>query len=87
LIEVRSPNDRSLEKLDFYASIGVREVLVVDQDDKSLRLFRLAGKAMVEVQSSDEGLRSDVVGLIFKTTPKRRVFVSVAAEPTLSWTV
>jgi len=43
LVEVRSPGDKSLDKLGFYASLGVRELLVVDRDSKQLELFRLAG--------------------------------------------
>ena len=51
VIEVRSPGDESYEKLPFFASLGVREVVVIDRDTKShgsvpargVRLRRHAG--------------------------------------------
>ena len=41
LVEVLSKNDRALEKLDFYASVGVREVLILDRNPWGLALYRL----------------------------------------------
>lgn len=41
LVEVRSPYDKTMEKLGFYASVGVRELLVVDRDSKELELIAL----------------------------------------------
>ena len=40
-IEIISPYDRSREKLDFYASVGVRELLLIDRDPWTLELFHL----------------------------------------------
>ena len=42
-LEVVSPGDRSREKLGFYASVGTREVLLLDRKPWSLELFRLVG--------------------------------------------
>jgi Uma2 family endonuclease len=39
-VEIVSPGDRTLEKLDFYAKIGTRELLVVDRDPWQLTLYR-----------------------------------------------
>jgi Uma2 family endonuclease len=41
VVEILSFGDRSREKLPFYASIGVREVLIVDRDPWALELYRL----------------------------------------------
>src|SRR5262245_15312834 len=41
-VEVVSPKDRSREKLDFYARVGVRELLIVDRKPWRLELYRLA---------------------------------------------
>jgi Uma2 family endonuclease len=40
-VEVISPRDRSRKKLDFYAKVGVRELLLVGRKPWSLELYRL----------------------------------------------
>ncbi|MBC7819533.1 MAG: Uma2 family endonuclease, partial [Planctomycetaceae bacterium] len=40
-IEIVSPRDKSREKLEFYAKVGTRELLIVDRDPWSLELYRL----------------------------------------------
>jgi Uma2 family endonuclease len=72
-IEVVSPNDRTREKLDFYAAVGTRELLLVDREPWSLELFRLAegtlkstGRSTIE--KSDK-LSSDLVPLSFTLEP------------------
>jgi Uma2 family endonuclease len=40
-VEVISPRDRSRKKLDFYAKVGVRELLLLDRNPWSLELYRL----------------------------------------------
>ncbi len=47
LIEIMSPGDDTLEKLPFYAAIGVREVLVVERDTREAQLYRLVRKKLV----------------------------------------
>ena len=39
--EIVSPGDRSWEKLAFYATVGVRELLIVDRKPWRLELYRL----------------------------------------------
>lgn len=39
VVEIRSPGDESLDKLTFYAEVGVREVWVIDRDTKVPRVF------------------------------------------------
>jgi Uma2 family endonuclease len=69
-IEIVSPDDASRDKLDFYASVGVRELLVVDRDPWQVELYRLSGRALLEVGRSTDlnsnVLRSEVVPLSFK---------------------
>lgn len=87
LIEVRSPGDKTLEKLEFYASIGVPELLVVDRDSKALRLFRLQSGRLAE-RSADEGWSvSEVVGLRFRTTADCEVEVQTTNPPHRTWLV
>lgn len=69
-VEIVSPHDRSYEKLDFYAAVNTREVLIIDRDPWQIILFRLQNGAMVEVGRStlDDAcnIASDVVPLSFK---------------------
>jgi Uma2 family endonuclease len=51
--EIVSPRDRSREKLAFYASVGVRELLIVDRDPWALELYRLHQGQLLSVGRSD----------------------------------
>jgi Uma2 family endonuclease len=49
-VEIVSPGDRTLEKLDFYAAVGTRELLVIDRDPWQLTLYRISNdKKLVPV--------------------------------------
>ncbi|RBY80937.1 hypothetical protein DQ238_07850 [Geodermatophilus sp. TF02-6] len=64
VVEVRSPGDETYAELEFYAAVGVREVLVAHPDDRTVELFRLAGDRMLPVTGDAEGaVRSDVLGV------------------------
>ena len=41
VVEVLSPEDMTFDKLDFYTAHGVRELLVVDWQERSVRCFAL----------------------------------------------
>jgi Uma2 family endonuclease len=70
LVEVESPGDDSEEKVPFYGQLGVRELLLIHPDRRTLRLLRLAGEELVLVPASPlEGKRwlvSAVVPLAFR---------------------
>lgn len=69
-VEIVSPNDRTREKLDFYASVGTRELLIIDRDPWVLELYRLQNDqlALVDRSTTDNGtpLVSDTVPLTFR---------------------
>lgn len=72
-VEVRSPGDRTREKLPFYASVNVRELLVVERRPWSLELYRLtdgelapAGRSTVD---DPQALSSDVIPFSFRLIP------------------
>jgi Uma2 family endonuclease len=81
-IEIVSPNDRSREKLDFYAKVGVRELLILDRKPWRLELYRLrmgvlatAGSASLKAPAP---MVSEVLPLTFsllagKPRPRLRV--------------
>jgi Uma2 family endonuclease len=72
LVEIQSPGDDTEEKVPFYGKVGVRELLIIHRDKRSLRLLRLEGDELVLVQPSPvEGkdwLVSAVLPLAFRRT-------------------
>jgi len=52
-VEVRSPEEDPEAKLPFYLERGVREVVLVDRGDRSLRWLASTGGAWVDVDRSD----------------------------------
>ena len=77
-VEIASPGDRSRDKLDFYGTIGTRELLIIDRDPWQLELFRHDGtvlESVAAIQADSAGtLKSEVVGLTF-------VFLHEASRP------
>ena len=69
-VEVVSRDDRSRDKLDFYARVGTREVLVVDRYPWRLELYRLRDGVLALVGSSTldhpDVLASEVLPLSFR---------------------
>lgn len=55
VIEIRSPEDETYDKLPFYAVVGVREVIVCHRDSKEVEVFRLAGSQYLAVQADPDG--------------------------------
>jgi Uma2 family endonuclease len=81
VIEIRSPDDETYEKFAFFASLGVREIIVIDRDTKRVELFRLAGVQYIALQPDAEGgLRSEAMNVRFSAideTPPRLIVVDV----------
>lgn len=73
LVEVMSPGDDTLEKLPFYAGIGVREVLVVGRDTREPTLYRLNRKRLTPAAATDGTLVSAVVPLAFRRVDAKKV--------------
>jgi Uma2 family endonuclease len=55
VLEIRSPEDETYEKLPFFAALGVREVIVVHRDTKNAEVFRLSGSRYVAVEANEQG--------------------------------
>ena len=72
-VEVISPDDRSRKKLEFYAKVGVRELLLVDRKPWSLELYRLTDGELMLVgklaPGSSEILASEVLPISFRLLP------------------
>lgn len=64
IIEIRSPDDETYEKLGFYAALGVPEVWIVDRDSKQPEMYILAGDHYAKKAADREGwLRSEQTGI------------------------
>jgi len=64
VIELRSPDDESYEKLKFYARLGVPEVWIIDRDTRAPELYALAGSDYTEQTPDAAGLlRSAATGI------------------------
>ena len=49
VVEILSPNDETYQKLDWYARVGVNEVLVIDPETRGVELFANQDDRMVPV--------------------------------------
>lgn len=81
--EISSEGDRSHEKFEFYSSIGVRELLLIDRDPWQLELYRLIDKQLESVARStmtnQAQISSTVVPLSFRLIdgePRPRIEVA-----------
>jgi Uma2 family endonuclease len=81
VIEIRSPGDETLEKLAFYARLGVPEVWVLDRDSKVPTLYALSAEAY-ETKAPDEHgwLRSEAAGIELRSAGRGRLWLRVAGD-------
>jgi Uma2 family endonuclease len=81
VVEIRSPDDESLEKLGFYAALGVPEVWIIDRDTKVPEIHVLTG-GVYEVKAADgQGwLKSDVTGIELRAGPPGKLSMRVAGD-------
>lgn len=54
VVEIHTPDDESHDKLPFYATIGTREVWIIDRDSKTPEIYALTGETLL-LQEPDEG--------------------------------
>jgi Uma2 family endonuclease len=67
-VEVLSPGDRARKKFDFYAKVGVRELLLVDRKPWRLELYRLVGGRLEPVGRAEPGARDALVSEVLPVT-------------------
>jgi Uma2 family endonuclease len=92
-VEIVSPDDRSRDKLGFYAAVGVRELLLIDREPWALELHRREGAGWVLAGTlrpdRPEWLSSHIVPLRFRLlagNPRPLIEVT-RADGSESWTV
>jgi Uma2 family endonuclease len=80
LVEIQSPGDDTEEKVPFYGKIGVRELVIIHRDKRTLRLLRLEGDELVLVKPSvfkgKEWLVSAVLPLASRRAARKGVPVT-----------
>jgi len=91
-VEVASPGDRAREKLEFYAKVGTRELLIVDRNPWGLELWKLVGEKLVAAGQATlenrQAAESDVLRVAFRlTTGDKRPMIEVSARDGRSWRV
>jgi Uma2 family endonuclease len=73
LVEIISPRERTREKIPFYGSVGVVELLVIDRNPWTLELYGQQNGQLMKVGqstlSADSALVSQSVGLTFQFLP------------------
>jgi hypothetical protein len=92
-VEIPSKGDRARKKFDFYARVGVRELLVVDRDPWRLELYRRGPQeerlALVGGSDPDhpQPIASHVLPLTFRLVPgpKRPQIETVRAADGRAW--
>lgn len=64
VIEIRSPEDETYEKFPFFASLGVREVVVIHRDSKKPEVHRLTASGFAEAAADPSGwVGSETLGI------------------------
>ncbi|MCA9796865.1 MAG: Uma2 family endonuclease [Candidatus Eremiobacteraeota bacterium] len=53
VVEIRSPDDESYEKLEFYAALGVPEVWIIERDSKIPEIYRLTTQPAYQQMQAD----------------------------------
>jgi Uma2 family endonuclease len=75
LVEIQSPGDDTEEKVPFYGKIGVRELLIIHRDRRTVQLLRLAGEELIPVKPTlldgKEFFVSEVLPLAFRRTTSK----------------
>ena len=71
VVEVRSEGDKTYRKLEFYAALGVREVLVLHPQPRAVELFRLVEEKYVQVSPAADGaVLVETLGLRVAAAPE-----------------
>ncbi len=76
VVEILSPNDETYEKIPFYESLGVSELLVLNPETRVPEAFLLRGKKLLPMTADEKGaVRSSVLSVSFAPVegPRLRV--------------
>ena len=81
VIEIRSPGDETIEKLPFYAALGVPEVWVLDRDTRVPTVYVLKeGDYKAKSPGAQGLLASDVVGVELRSAGPGRLCIRLTGD-------
>ena len=81
VVEIRSPGDETMEKLPFYAQIGVPEVWLIDRDTKIPTIYCLhSGEYKEESAKQDGWLISVATGVHFRHEPPNKIAIQLGED-------
>ena len=76
-VEILSPGDETYDKIDFYAEVGVQELLMVDLDTRGVELFVLRGGRLHAALADPSGsIALTAVGVTLATIDGPKLQVS-----------
>ena len=82
VIEIRSPGDETLEKLPFYANLGVPEVWVIDRDSRAVAIYALRAGTQERITPVADGwLHSAATGIQLRTERDATLAIQMAGDP------
>jgi Uma2 family endonuclease len=55
VVEIRSPDDETYEKFEFYAKVGVLEIWVIDRDTRRSEMYELMGGEYRRLEPNADG--------------------------------
>jgi Uma2 family endonuclease len=67
-VEIVSDYDRTRDKIEFYAAVGTRELLIVDRDPWCLELLRLDGNELKSVGTATERAAAGITSAVLPLT-------------------
>lgn len=76
VVELRSPNDETDDKIDWYADRGVLELLIIEPAERRAELLRQRGGRLLHVLPDPDGsVQSEVLGVRLAPAPGPRLLV------------
>ncbi len=81
VVEIRSPDDETYEKLPFYAKLGVPEVWVIDRNSKTPEVYALSGGDYTRLSPDDAGwVTSRLCGVQMRAEAGDKLAVQIVAD-------
>jgi Uma2 family endonuclease len=83
VVEIRSPGDETYDKLEFYATLGVLEVWIIDRDRKRPEIYTLqAGQYERRAPDAEGWVGSAVTGIQLRAGESGKLAMRLAGDDT-----
>ena len=82
VVEIRSPGDETVEKMPFYARLGVPEVWIIDRDSKIPEVHVLRGTDYEKRVPADDGwVQSAATGIQLRGEAAEKLAIQITRDP------